>query len=391
MTQLDAIDRIEQVELRQPALADLVNQRDQLKARLNQLQTQLDSLQVSTTGSISNVSLSSPATEAIVVGGLGQVKLGIVGAVLGFMAGVALAYVMELTKPTVTDVDEVADILGLPVIAEIPDFKYEHLRGSLPTLDVPTSYVAEAFRMAGAGVAMGMREAHGNLIGVVSAGVGDGKTTTAINLAVALAQTQRSVLALDADLEGQVMSYLLQKRSDAAPEWRGMLDVITRQANLPDATQPILTEPDTRLDLLTAGSDVQRLRGIFDSVEAEELFAELRAAYDVVVVDVPPLLNVSYAAQLLRQVDGVVIVAAAGSSPRLLAELRDRLSFVGAYLVGIAYNRGPLRPERTASIAAIHHDLGGKRTNRLAWAKRRLKRQSADRRRSGDPRPTERV
>jgi hypothetical protein len=55
---------------------------------------------------------------------------------------------------------------------------------------------------------------------------------------------------------------------------------------------------------------------------------------------------------------------------------------VGANAIGFVYNRGRLRPERVASIAAVHYDLGGRRTNRTPWAKRRLERERADRKRT---------
>jgi Mrp family chromosome partitioning ATPase len=161
-----------------------------------------------------------------------------------------------------------------------------------------------------------------------------------------------------------------------------MLDIIEHNATLGEATQEIIADKDVRLDLLSAGSDGVRLRGVFDTVEVADLFRELSENYDVIVVDIPPLLNVSYAAQLLRAMDGAVVVASSGSSERFIGELRDRLRFVGANVIGFIYNRGPLRPERTASIAAVHYDLGGKRTSRSRWAKRRLRRDRATRKRT---------
>jgi Mrp family chromosome partitioning ATPase len=100
---------------------------------------------------------------------------------------------------------------------------------------------------------------------------------------------------------------------------------------------------------------------VLDTKDVTDVFAEVAERYDAVVLDVPPLLNVSYAGQVLREVDGAVIVGAAGTAVNHLTELRDRLALLDVRVIGFIYNRGPLRPERTASIAALHYDLGGKR------------------------------
>jgi len=86
---------------------------------------------------------------------------------------------------------------------------------------------------------------------------------------------------------------------------------------------------------------------------------------------------VAYAAHVLRDLDAAVVVVGAGSSLRSLVEVRDRLEFLGVRVLGFVYNRAPLRPERTASLSALHHDLGGRSTNRSRWAKRRVRQQAA--------------
>ena len=359
--QLTAIDQVTQVEQRQPVVAQLLAQRDQLANRLAELQAQLDTLRIGTSGSDASITVSSPASEADLVAGLGPLRLGFVGAVLGFLIGAGVAYLLELRRPTVESADEMAAVLGLPLLGEIPDFRHEHIRGQLPVVDAGSSYVAEAFRISAATAAITFPQERGALVGVVSAGVGDGKTTVAMNLALALAQTKRRVLALDADLEGQVMSLLLQRRVEGVPNWKGMIDVVEGRASLAEAARPIAFGDQLSIDLLPAGAGAVRLRGVLDTKDVTDVFAEVAERYDAVVLDVPPLLNVSYAGQVLREVDGAVIVGAAGTAVNHLTELRDRLALLDVRVIGFIYNRGPLRPERTASIAALHYDLGGKR------------------------------
>jgi Mrp family chromosome partitioning ATPase len=171
------------------------------------------------------------------------------------------------------------------------------------------------------------------------------------------------VLAIDTDLEGQVMTLLLHRRTDGVPQWRGLADVL-EGIELADALQPIPVAAEGRLDLLAGGSGAATLRHNLDGEELAGLIGEVRDDYDVVVVDVPPLLNVAYAAHVLSALDHVVVVASAGCSARELADVRDRLAFLGVSTSGFLHNRGPLRPERTASVAALHYDLGGRTTAR---------------------------
>lgn len=376
LTQLDAIERVERLELSQPRIAEIVGRRDDVRARLTQLKAQRDTLSVDAERGANNVALASPAVSATALTGLGPSRLGFVGAVLGVFAAAGLAYVLELRRFTVESVDDVASTLQAPLLAEIPDFRHEKVKSRVPVLDYPSSYVAEAYRMTAAVVAISLEQGDGSVVGIVSAGVGDGKTTLAVNLAGALAQTERRVLAIDADLEGQVLSLTLRRYSGITPRARGLVDVIDKGMPLAEAVQPVPLGDESDLDLLSGGVGTSHVRTLIDSDEMQDMLQAARAAYEVTVVDVPPLLNVAYAAHVLRGLDAAVVVVAAGSSLRSLLEVRDRLEFLGVRVLGFVYNRAPLRPERTASLSALHHDLGGRSTNRTRWAKRRLRQQA---------------
>lgn len=373
LTQLDAIEQVEQAEQAQPELSEIVSRRDQIRDRLAQVQTQRDALRIDAERGADNIVLASPATDARPAAGLGPTKLGFVGILLGAMAAALVAYLLELRKPSVESVEEVSEMLSAPLLAEIPDFRHERLRSQLPVLDEPGSYAAEAVRMAAAVLTMSFPEHAGIAVGVVSASTGDGKTTLAVNLAAALAKTDRRVLALDADLEGQIMTLLLTRHGQIDLRASGLADVIQHGLALEEAVQPVPLADDGELDLLAAGLDTAQLRTLLDTDQTRELLMVARESYEVIVVDVPPVLNVAYAAPLLRQLDGAIVVVPDGSPMRDLVELRARLDLIGVPTFGFVYNRAPLRPERTTSLAAIHYDLGGRPTNRAKWAKRRAK------------------
>lgn len=257
--------------------------------------------------------------------------------------------------------------LGLPLLSEVPDFRHERLATKLPVIEGPRSFASEAVNIAASTLAVGMTGERGTIIGVVSAGVGDGKTTIASNLAAAFARQHRRVLAIDADLEGQVLSLLFGFGPD--PVDAGLWELLSdEQHDARNVVKRVAASPTDTLDLLLPGARAQQLRSRFDSLEISGLFADLRDQYDVIVVDVPPLLNVAYATPLLRLLDGVVIVTRPGAPTQPLIQVKERVEFVGVPPLGFIYNRGPLRPERTASIAAQHYASG---RGFLRWRGRR--------------------
>ncbi len=249
--------------------------------------------------------------------------------------------------------------LGLPLISEVPDFRHERLETQLPVVEGPRSFASEAINIAASTLAVGMPTDRGAVIGVISAGVGDGKTTIASNLAAAFSRQHRRVLAVDADLEGQVMSLLFGFGPN--PVEPGLWELVSGEISDPaDVVRPIQVSSTDVFDLLLPGAKADRLRSRFDSVEISDLVTDLRDDYDVVVVDVPPVLNVAYATPLLRLLDGVVIVTRPGIPTGSLGELQKRIGFVGVKALGFIYNRGPLRRERTASISAQKYEKRGR-------------------------------
>ena len=358
LSQLEAIERVRTTEIQQEDIAEIVQRRNETQERVASLRIQREELAIEQAVATDNVVLQSPATEADVAAGLGSARLGLVGLVLGAILGAVLAYLLELRTPrTVESADDVMNELGLPLLSEVPDFRHERLGTQLPVVEGPRSFASEAINIAASALAVAMPPGRGTIFGVISAGVGEGKTTMASNLAAAFGRQHRRVLALDADLEGQVMSLLFG--FGPHPEEPGLSELLSGEERHPaDVVQPIQVSSTDTFDLLLAGTQPERLRSRFDSVEISDLFTDLRDEYDVVVVDLPPVLNVAYATPLMRLLDGVVVVTSPGTPIQPLAEVQKRLGLVGVNAMGFIYNRGPLRPERTASIAAQQYESG---------------------------------
>jgi hypothetical protein len=90
------------------------------------------------------------------------------------------------------------------------------------------------------------------------------------------------------------------------------------------------------------------------------------------------VLNVAYSAKALHRLDGALVVVPLGLRSGELRELSHRLRLIGTPVIGFVMTRVPLRAERTASLAALHHDLGGRPTDRRSWSRRLRRFRNAD-------------
>ncbi|MEO1063260.1 MAG: AAA family ATPase [Actinomycetota bacterium] len=354
LIQLGAIEQIGRIELQQPAIADAIETRAQIRARIDQLESQRDLLVVGTADASAGIALLSPARDADVAGGLGTLRLAIVGLVLGAIVGTALAYVLEVRSPQRIEAPiEVERLLGAPLMAEIPDYRHEEISGLVAVLDQPQSHVAEAYRISAAALSIAARTKKVKVVGFVSAASGAGKTAVVSNLAVALAQSNRKVLALDSDLEGRALGGLLRLAGGhQGEEIPGIANILRAELTFGEAIDTVDLPGDVRLDVITAGTNTTSARLAVGADLWTRLFSEARRAnYDVVLVDVAPLLSVAYASRVLQELQGVIVVVPNGAKLEELSDLNDRLNFSSAPVLGFLVNRTRIRRERTASIA----------------------------------------
>ncbi|HEY7792315.1 MAG TPA: CpsD/CapB family tyrosine-protein kinase [Vicinamibacterales bacterium] len=173
------------------------------------------------------------------------------------------------------------------------------------------------------------------VVAVTSATMGDGKTTTSINLAGALAQNRASkVLLIDADLRSpSVASRLGLEKMNELP---GLADSLA-DSSIPLA-QIARRPPEFRFSLIAAGRETSMSPGeLVQSTQFEELMKQAREQFDYVVVDTTPLIPVSDARVIQQFVDGVVMVVAANKTPkRLVGEALEFL--IPSKVLGIVFN-----------------------------------------------------
>ncbi|WP_214412883.1 polysaccharide biosynthesis tyrosine autokinase [Sphaerisporangium fuscum] len=175
---------------------------------------------------------------------------------------------------------------------------------------------------------------------VTSGQEGDGKSSTAANLAIVLAQAGWRVLAVEADLRRpQLADYLGLERS------AGLTDVLIGSAKLEEVTQ---TWGPSSLSVLTSGKIPPNPSEILASQEMRTLLARLRSEYDMVIMDAPPLLAVTDAAALAAICEGTLLVARYGRTrSEHIARATEMLASVNARLVGTVLNFVPTKVART--------------------------------------------
>jgi len=302
------------------------------------------------------IALVQPATEAERLEGFGLSRVLAVAIILGLAIGVALAYYLDLKRKTMTRRSEPEAVLGVQLLADVPDFELESLESVVPVRDHPRSAAAEAYRFAATSVAAKARAQSLTSILVASSTLGQGKTTTVVNMAIAAAAHGHSVMVVDGDFGNQEASRLLL--GEAHMRDPGVTDVIEGTASIAEASHRVELGNGMWVWVMPRGTRPTLAASAFQSDQGRQLFRKLTEGYDLVIIDGPPLLQVAYASMLADLADGLVVVIQHGAREAELIDLRGRLELIGKPVLGYVYNRSPLRREMTMSEGSMMDILG---------------------------------
>ena len=217
--------------------------------------------------------------------------------------------------------------------SERPTTASDRLAAHLVSLLAPASFEAEQYRVLRHRVEQFHKSAGVSVIGVSSPTVADGKTTTAINLAGALAQgPQARVLLIDCDLRRPSIADNLALDDREAP---GLVDAILEERlGLEDVVR---VDTPLNLSILPAGRRPAAPYEVLQSPRMEELLALARTRYDYIVVDTPPLVSVPDCRVIGKWVDGFLIVVAAHRTSRKSLEEAMNVPEPGKIL-GLVFN-----------------------------------------------------
>ena len=249
-----------------------------------------------------------------------------------------------------------------------PEDSSDGIDPHLVSLVTPATFAAEQYR-ALRHMIEELRASSGlAVVAVSSPSVGDGKTTTSINLAGALAQSAAArVLLIDADLRAPAVAEKFGLRDVPSPGLVGA--IVDRQLSLRDVVR---RRPPFALEVLPAGDRPTAPYELLKSPRLAELLQEARKAYDYVIVDTPPLVAVPDCRVLASVVDGFLIVVSAHRTPKRLVE--EALNVVEpAKMIGLVYNgdERPLSGYYSREYGAAEHTNGnGNGHRKWRWGRR---------------------
>lgn len=258
------------------------------------------------------------------------------GFLIGLVAGVGAAVLRETLDTTVKDPERTRDDLGLPVLGSISYDPTAKSRPLIAQLD-PHSTRAEAFRKLRTNLRFIDIDHAPRSILFTSSIPEEGKTTTATNLAIALAQTGMRILLVEADLRRpRIASYL---GTEGAV---GLTSVLIGQAELADAVQEWAGGSGQPLNVLPSGPVPPNPSELLGSRGMADLITACESTYDLVIVDAPPLLPVTDAAVLATITSGTVVVARHGHCRRdQLTRAVGGLRSVDATIFGVVLTLTP--------------------------------------------------
>lgn len=254
------------------------------------------------------------------------------GGFLGLMLGVGLAFGLESLDTTVRSLDDVERYLGVPVLAVIPrDVGVLH-RTSGFTPD------AEAYRILRTNLEFNRKNPNANCITVVSGGAGEGKSTTLTNLAFVCAQGGYNVLLIDADLRRPRLHTLFDVSNQ-----KGLTNYLATQIPLEEV---VIQTPVENLYFLPSGLLPADSAGILNSQRMSELIEDVKARFDLVLIDSPPILGVSDASVLVNEADLTIIVVQHRKLPRqMLLRVKQAIENVGGTVLGVVLNNVDTRTD----------------------------------------------
>jgi receptor protein-tyrosine kinase len=261
-----------------------------------------------------------------------------VAGLLGLLLGIALAVARELLDNTVSSADDVEKILDAPVLTSVG---YDGDVPKHPLISDSASHAprVEAFRLLRTNLQFLNLDHSPRSIVITSALPNEGKTSTAANLAIALAQTGRRVLLIDGDLRRPKAASMLGLERSV-----GFTTVLVGRAELKDSIQ---RHSDSGIYFLASGPVPPNPTEVLQSNTARALFDQDAEMFDMVIIDAPPLRPVSDAALVARDVDGAILVVRHGKTTKeQLRQAGQRLSQVDAKLLGVAVNMTPKRGGR---------------------------------------------
>ena len=322
---------------------------------------------------VQEVSLVRPAMLSYMrVNPVRTAQTAMAGLILGLVLGLIIALVLEAMDTSVGTIEEVESFLEVPVVGFVPHLTHDEAMELFSGVEglatgghalerqirlishfSPPSTIAEAYRSLRTNLLYSQAGDH-RVILISSATVKEGKSTITANLAVVVAQQGARVLLIDGDMRKPMQHHTFGLKRDP-----GLSECLLGQTQWQDAVrrfsdvmlgdmgidQALLTPGLDQLDVLTCGRVIANPPDLLAAPQMSEILEQARQEYDMVLIDMPPMLHTTDATILASKVDGVLLVYHIGSVVRgALKRVKSNIESVGGKVLGVVLNgvRGEL-------------------------------------------------
>lgn len=210
--------------------------------------------------------------------------------------------------------------------------KYDKTGRDLITVHKPKSPISEQYRTIRTNLEFTAVDDDLQTMVITSASSGEGKSTTSSNLAVVYAQQGKQVLLVDCDMRRPTAHFTFRVSNGI-----GLSTVLAKKTTVEKATHSTQIE---NLDLIAAGPIPPNPSELLSSKMMDRVLEELRANYDIIILDAPPMMQVADTRLLARKVDGVVLVVGCDKSDRqMVVKAKEQLTLAEAHILGVVLNK----------------------------------------------------
>lgn len=281
-------------------------------------------------------------------------------ALIALVLGIALARYLDYLDDTIHSSDDVEKCLRLPALAVIPAIKTSarlRLTSPVASLQLPknnangvrpelllntdsTSPLAEAFRHLRTSILLSNAGGAPQTLLVTSSQPSEGKTTTAVNTALTLAQTGAKVLVIDADMRRPRLHSVFDLENK-----RGLSTILASKMGEEEVLTMIVHHEESGVDVLTSGTVPPNPAELIGSESMHSLMAVLKSRYTHIVFDSPPIASFTDSVLISSLADGVLLVVQGDRVSRaIVRRSRQVLQEVGAKIFGVVLNNVSMRP-----------------------------------------------
>lgn len=306
-----------------------------------------------------------------------NLKNTIVGLMLGFIATVGIICLYEIFNIRIRSEEDVEQSCKYPVLSVVPDMRSgeKGKKSSKAFLNTATNKgdetaligkqlgfaAAETYKLLGTKIQFCFADDQdSHVISVSSSLPGEGKSLTSINLAHSLSTLNKKVLLIDGDLRKPSVATKLGIQMTP-----GLSNYLVRQKELREVIQKIDLDGNVRIDVIPSGDVPPNAVELLSSDRLTRLMEELRKMYDVIILDLPPVKEVSDAMVVSRVSDGVLFVTRENYCDRIvLASSIKQFEFINAKILGVILNCSKDKDEKHKKYGKYYGNYYGAETGK---------------------------